>query len=474
MPSLVQAMQKMQEIADSKTVTTLAQAFAAKGYEFALVGGPVRDVLLGREVTDLDFTTSASPDETKEILEAVATNIWEVGRAFGTIAAVVEGQQVEITTFRADVYRADSRKPQVQFGDSLEGDLVRRDFTINAMALRLPEMKLVDVSGGLEDLLAKKIKTPGTPEVSFSDDPLRMMRAARFASQLEFEIAPEVLQAMSDMKNRLEIVSAERVRDEFLKLIATSAPTRGLRVLVETGLCDIFLPEFGALRDMQDDHGRHKDVYEHTLTVLEQAIELENKRGSSPDGPDIILRVAALLHDIGKPATRRFEGGSVTFRHHDVVGAKMTKKRLKALRFDNDSIKSIALLVELHLRFFGYSDQPWSDSAVRRYVRDAGAELERLHILTRADVTTRNRRKAERLEFAYDDIENRIRELAEQEELAAVRPELDGGQIMQILGLKPGREVGEAYNFLLEVRLDEGVLGEDAARERLLKWWNER
>lgn len=474
MPSLAQAMQTMRQLAASKTVDTLAKLFSTNGFELALVGGPVRDMLLGREVTDLDFTTSATPEQTKKLLQSVTNQIWDVGRAFGTIAALVEGEQVEITTFRADVYSDDSRKPEVQFGDNLEGDLIRRDFTINAMALRLPELQLVDVSGGIEDLLAGIIKTPGKPEVSFSDDPLRMMRAARFASQLNFEIAPEVLTAMTQMTERLEIVSAERIRDEFVKLLATPKPEAGIRVLVSTGLCEMFLPELSALQEMQDDHGRHKDVYEHTITVMNQAIELERKREISPEGPDIVLRMAALMHDIGKPATRRFERGNVTFRHHDVVGAKMTKKRMRELRFDNDSIKSVARLVELHLRFFGYSDQQWTDSAVRRYVRDAGAELERLHIITRADVTTRNKRKADRLDFAYDDIEQRIAELAEQEELQAVRPELDGQQIMQLLEIGPGREVGEAYKFMLDLRLDEGVLGEDLAKERLLKWWSER
>ncbi|HUH52887.1 MAG TPA: CCA tRNA nucleotidyltransferase [Microbacteriaceae bacterium] len=474
MPSLAQSMQMMREVALSPTVSKLATAFSKHGHELALVGGPVRDLLLGRAITDLDFTTSANPDETKKVLETLTSKIWEVGRAFGTVAALVEGQQVEITTYRADIYRDDSRKPEVTFGETLEGDLLRRDFTINAIALRLPELKLVDVSGGLEDLLARVIKTPGKPEVSFSDDPLRMLRAARFVSQLGFEVQEDVLQAITKMADRLDIISAERIRDEFVKLLATEKPVPGIRILVDTGLCDRFLPELSGLRDMQDDHGRHKDVYEHTLTVLQQTIHLEEVRNHSADGPDVVLRMAAIMHDIGKPATRRFERGSVTFRHHDVVGAKMTKKRLRALRFDNDTINSVAKLVELHLRFFGYSDQAWTDSAVRRYVRDAGPELERLHIITRADVTTRNRRKAERLEFAYDDIEQRIAELQDQEKLEAVRPELDGQQIMQILDLKPGRAVGEAYKFLLDLRLDEGILGEEVAREKLIQWWQDK
>lgn len=472
MLSLAESMATLKTIAESAPVKQLAEAFNEAGHEFALVGGPVRDALLGRPVTDLDFTTSATPDETRSILERIGSKTWDVGRAFGTIAARVHGEQVEVTTYRSDVYREDSRKPEVAFGDSIEGDLVRRDFTVNALALMLPEMRLVDVSGGVEDLIAGRLMTPGEAERSFSDDPLRMMRAARFASQLGFDVDPRVMQAMTGMADRLDIISRERIRDELVKTLATDQPVIGLRILVDTGLCDRFLPEFSALRDMQDDHGRHKDVYEHTLTVLEQTVDLERSRGHSP-APDVTLRLAAIMHDIGKPKTRRFEQGQVTFRHHDVVGAKLTKKRMRELRFDNDTIDSVALLVELHLRFFGYSDQSWTDSAVRRYVRDAGAELERLHILTRADVTTRNRRKAERLEFAYDDIERRITELKEQEELEAVRPELDGEAIMRILEIPPGRDVGRAYKFLLELRLDEGPIGEEAATERLLAWWKD-
>lgn len=474
MLSLAESMATLTKIAESKPVAALAKAFTNAGHEIALVGGPVRDALLGRDVTDLDFTTSARPDETRTILDSIASQTWDVGRAFGTIAARVYGEQVEVTTYRSDVYRDDSRKPEVMFGDTIEEDLVRRDFTINALALMLPEKRLVDVSGGVEDLLAGAIMTPSAAEQSFSDDPLRMMRAARFASQLGFAVDPRVTAAMTDMAERLSIISAERVRDELIKTLATAHPVAGLRILVDTGLCDQFLPEFSQLRDMQDDHGRHKDVYEHTLTVLDQTVALEQARDHSPDGPDVTLRLAAIMHDVGKPKTRRFEQGQVTFRHHDVVGAKLTKKRLAALRFDNETITSVAKLVELHLRFFGYSDQEWSDSAVRRYVRDAGAELERLHIITRADVTTRNRRKAERLDFAYDDIERRIAELREREEIDAVRPELDGEEIMQLLGLKPGREVGQAYKFLLELRLDEGPLGRDTVSERLLEWWAEQ
>lgn len=487
-------MAALQRIADTRPVATLADAFHAAGHEFALVGGPVRDALLGRPVTDLDFTTSARPDTTREILESLTKNIWDVGRDFGTIAAKVDGHTVEITTFRADSYTGDSRKPEVQYGDTIEGDLVRRDFTINALALMLPEMRLVDVSNGVEDLLAGRITTPGSPEVSFTDDPLRMLRAARFASQLDFEVVPETQEAMARLSERLDIISAERIRDELVKLLITSDPVPGIRLLVDTGLAERFLPELVALVETQDDHGRHKDVYEHSLTVLQQAIDLETERrrplavvdGSADEpkgsgdgnsisdsipGADVVLRLAALLHDIGKPATRRFERGGVTFHHHDVVGAKLARKRLRALRFDNDTVKRVARLVELHLRFFGYSDQAWTDSAVRRYVRDAGDELERLHILTRADVTTRNRRKAERLEHAYDDIEKRIAELEEAEELASVRPELNGEAIMRLLDLPPGPLVGKAYSYLLEVRLDEGPIGAEAAETRLRAWW---
>ncbi|MFC5337348.1 CCA tRNA nucleotidyltransferase [Leucobacter denitrificans] len=471
MLSLAESMAALQRIADSKPVSTLAAAFADAGYEFALVGGPVRDALLGRAVTDLDFTTSAKPDETRAILERLTKNIWDVGRDFGTIAAKLDGETVEITTYRADTYSDDSRKPDVAFGDSIEGDLVRRDFTINALALLLPEMRLVDVSGGVEDLLAGRIKTPGEPEVSFTDDPLRMLRAARFSSQLEFEVDPDTEAAMVRFAERLDIISAERIREELVKLLATGDPVPGIRLLVDTGLAERFLPELVALGTTQDDHGRHKDVYEHSLTVLRQAIELEEARhGDSEGGPDIVLRLAALLHDIGKPATRRFERGGVTFHHHDVVGAKLAKKRLRELRFDNDTIKKVSRLIELHLRFFGYSDQQWTDSAVRRYVRDAGDVLEQLHIITRADVTTRNRRKAERLEHAYDDIERRIAELAEAEELAAVRPELDGAEIMRLLDIPPGPVVGKAYAYMLEVRLDEGPIGKEAAEARLRAW----
>lgn len=471
MGSVAAGLVLLREIADTPPVTKLSEAFHSAGHELALVGGPVRDALLGRRVTDLDFTTSATPEEIEALVSPFAEAVWDVGRQFGTIAARILGEHVEITTYRADAYEADSRKPHVAFGQSLAEDLIRRDFTMNAIALRLPELKLEDVGAGVEDVFDGRIRTPGAPEQSFGDDPLRMLRAARFASQLGFEVDAPTQRAMHDMADRLSIVSAERVRDELVKLLCAPDPEAGLRLLVETGLADHVLPELSALRDTQDEHARHKDVYEHSLTVLNQAIRLEQERAAEDTTePDVVLRLAALLHDIGKPATRRFERGSVTFHHHDVVGAKLARKRLKALRFDNTTIDAVSRLIELHLRFFGYSDQAWTDAAVRRYVRDAGEQLHRLHIITRADVTTQNQRKAERLAHAYDDIETRIAQLREQEELDAVRPDLDGEQIMRVLNLPPGPEVGRAYRYLLEVRLEEGPLSEIEATQRLLDW----
>ncbi|MGL4339283.1 MAG: CCA tRNA nucleotidyltransferase [Rhodoglobus sp.] len=472
MENVAKAITSLGELADS--VAGLATAFSAAGRQLALVGGSVRDAFLGRDVTDLDFTTDALPEEILALVTPLSTAQWDIGREFGTIAARIAGQTVEITTYRADSYRAASRKPVVVFGDNLEGDLVRRDFTVNAMALRLPERVLVDPWGGLDDLMARQIRTPGPPDVSFGDDPLRMMRAARFSSQLGFTVTPATIEAMTAMAHRLDIISVERVADELSKLLKTDDPVPGIRLLVETGIAHIVLPEIPALRLEVDEHAHHKDVYEHSLTVLQQAIGLEKSRnGGGP--PDLVLRIAALLHDIGKPATRKIESGRVvTFHHHDVVGAKLAARRLKALRFDNETIAAVSRLIELHLRFFGYTDAAWTDSAVRRYVRDAGPQLERLHILTRADVTTRNVRKADRLSFAYDDLEERIAAIAAAEGLAAVRPDLDGGEIMAVLGLKPGRQVGEAYRFLLELRLDEGPLGAEQATERLRAWWGSR
>ena len=472
MQAVAQALSNLEQNTQHPLIEKLGRAFDAAGHELALVGGPVRDAILGRIAPDLDFTTSANPDQILKVVKPIATATWDIGREFGTIAAQIDGEQVEITSYRADSYDKTSRKPTVEFGDNLEDDLIRRDFTVNAMALRLPSRVFVDPHQGLRDLLLETLKTPTDPEVSFSDDPLRMMRAARFTSQLGFVIEPETFEAMIRLRDRIEIISQERIRDEFSKLLLSKNPRVGLEVLVETGLAELTLPELPALRLEVDEHHHHKDVYQHTLTVLEQAIDYEKEYGLESD---LVLRLAALLHDIGKPPTKKLEpGGGVSFYHHDVVGAKMAKKRLSALRFDNDTIKSVSRLIELHLRFFGYSDQQWSDSAVRRYVRDAGDQLDRLHALTRADVTTRNKRKADRLAHAYDDLEQRIAILREQEELEAMRPDLDGEQIMEILSIKPSKEVGLAYNYLLEIRLDEGSIGYEEAKKRLLEWWASR
>ncbi len=457
-------------------VDRLGALFERAGHELYLVGGSVRDALLGQLGHDLDLTTSARPDEIEALLRSFSNTVWTVGKAFGTIGcAVKEGGTswlIEVTTFRADAYERDSRKPVVAFGDSLDGDLVRRDFTVNAMAVAIPGKTFSDPYGGLADLAAGVLRTPAAPEVSFSDDPLRMMRAARFAATLGFTPTAEVIVAMTAMADRIDIVSAERVRDELAKLLLADRPRAGLALLVLTGLASRVLPELPELRLERDEHHRHKDVFEHSLTVLEQAIDLEQERLGEPD---LTLRLAALLHDIGKPKTRRFEaGGKVTFHHHDVVGAKLAKARLTALRFPTEVVRDVAKLVELHLRFHGYGDGQWTDSAVRRYVRDAGDQLARLHILTRADCTTRNQAKAARLRAAYDHLEERIDVLAEEEELSAIRPDLDGQQIMTILAIPPGPVVGEAYRMLLEHRLEHGPIGEQEAREVLLAWWATR
>lgn len=472
MLTVSQALENLAAGTQSKLLDELGAKFVDAGFEIALVGGSVRDAFLAKPSFDFDLTTNARPDAIAKLLRGMTKSVWEIGRDFGTIGAEITGVRVEVTTYRADSYQSDSRKPAVQFGDDLEGDLLRRDFTVNAMALRLPQRVFVDPHEGLSHLVAGVLKTPNSATTSFTDDPLRMLRAARFASQLGLTPTPETVAAMRQLANRIEIISAERIRDELIKLIATPNPRFGLELLVETGLASYFLPELPALKLETDEHHHHKDVYEHSLRVLEQAIDFGGDYGLRDDP---VLRFAALLHDIGKPATRRLEpGGAVSFYHHDVVGAKLAKRRLKALRFDGDTIDEVARLIELHLRFFGYSDQPWSDSAVRRYVRDAGSLLERLHVLTRADVTTRNQRKAERLAHAYDDLEHRISELAAQEELAAMRPALDGNEIMKLLDLPPGPAVGEAYQFLMELRLDEGELDPAAAKQRLLSWWQDR
>ncbi|WP_430591807.1 CCA tRNA nucleotidyltransferase [Humidisolicoccus flavus] len=474
MVSVAVALERLERLASSEPTASLAAAFERAGFELALVGGPVRDAFLGRTTNDLDYATNALPQDILKIVSPIAAATWDVGRAFGTIAATVHGETVEITTYRSDVYDGETRKPEVEFSDTLEADLIRRDFTINAMALRLPSVQLVDISGGVEDLLENRLNTPQVPQVSFRDDPLRMLRAARFVAQLGVEVSPAVEEAMRECAPSIANISAERVRDELSKLLCGDAPSPGLRLLTDTGLLSIVLPEIPALRLERDEHAHHKDVYEHTLTVLDQTIALEKSR--HPDSPpDLIQRLAAIMHDVGKPPTKRIESGNVvSFHNHDIVGARMTSKRLKALRFDNDTVKQVSRLVELHLRFYGYTDAQWSDSAVRRYVRDAGAQLERLHILTRSDVTTRNRRKAQILDFAYDDLEERISVLAAAEELDAIRPDLDGAQIMKILDVPPGPVVGQAYKMLLEARLDEGALGEEEATRRLKDWWSSR
>lgn len=456
-------------------IEQLGELFEAAGFELSLVGGPVRDLFLGRVSPDLDLTTNARPDDIIAVTRRWCDTYWEMGREFGTIGMRKDGFQIEVTTYRSEAYDPESRKPVVVFGERLEDDLYRRDFTMNAMALRLPQMELVDPYGGVRDLHEGIVRTPGAPSSSFSDDPLRMMRAARFASQLGVTVAPEVFEAMKDMAGRIEIISAERVRDELVKLINGKTPADGVDLLVESGLADYVLPEIAALRLEIDEHHRHKDVYQHSLTVLRQACDLETGPDGAVPGPDFVLRFAALMHDVGKPATRRFEGtGAVSFLHHDVVGAKLTAKRMKALRFDNDTIKAVARLVELHMRFYGYGDAGWSDSAVRRYVTDAGPLLQRLHRLTRSDVTTRNRRKAERLAFAYDDLEARIEKLAEQEELASIRPDLDGSRIMELLGIRPGPVVGRAYRFLLEERMENGPGTPEEAEAKLREWWQQQ
>jgi poly(A) polymerase len=467
-----EALANLERTTDSALIVTLGRIFQEAGHELSLVGGPVRDAFLGRKAPDLDFTTSANPDETLEILKPHVDTHWDIGRAFGTIGARIGDDTIEITTYRADQYSQDSRNPEVSFGKSLEDDLFRRDFTVNSMALRLPSKEFVDPYKGLQDLLDGVLRTPGKPEDSFSDDPLRMLRAARFTSQLGFEIEPATFEAMQAMAGRIEIISAERIQVELTKLMLGKHPRAGLEALVDSGLAAIILPELPALKLETDEHHHHKDVYEHTLTVVEQAIDYE--KDYNLEG-DFILRFAALMHDTGKPLTRKLEpGGGVSFYHHDMVGSKLTAKRMKALKFDNDTIKAVSRLVELHLRFFGYSDQAWTDSAIRRYVRDADDQLLRLHALTRADVTTRNKRKADRLSHAYDDLEHRIGEIMEQEELNALRPDLSGEDIMRILDLKPSRQVGEAYEFLMELRLEEGPLGPEVAEKRLLAWWASR
>jgi poly(A) polymerase len=465
----------------SPVLVEVGELFAAQGHALHLVGGSVRDMLLGRLDDDLDLTTDARPEQVLALLSPWAEATWDIGIAFGTVGALKDGQRIEITTYRSEAYDRTSRKPEVVYGSSLEDDLVRRDFAMNALALALPDWRapgaFVDLYGGMDDLAAGVIRTPGKPEDSFDDDPLRMLRAARFASQLGFEVAPEVVAAMTDRASRIEIVSAERVRAELEKLLLGAFPRKGLTLLVDTGLAAFVLPELPALQLEIDEHQQHKDVYEHTLQVLERAIQLEGA-----GGPDLVLRLAALLHDIGKPATRRFETDEkgrkkVTFHHHEVKGAHLARKRLKALTFGKDVVEAVFLLTEMHLRFHGYGQpgtSPWTDAAVRRYVVDAGEQLTRLHQLTRSDCTTRNVRRAQRLSSAYDDLEARIAALAEQEQLDAIRPDLDGNQIMQVLGLPPGRAVGQAYQHLLALRMENGPMSHEDAVAALHAWAAER
>lgn len=467
MESVSKVTQTLQAIAAKPSVKKLSDAFAAAGFELALVGGPVRDAFLGRKVVDLDLTTNALPEEIEALVKPISKTVWDVGREFGTIACLIDGERFEITTYRSDAYDESSRKPAVVFGKTIQGDLIRRDFSVNSLAIRLPSLELVDSGRGVEDLMAGIIDTPDSPQISFSDDPLRMMRAARFVSQLKFRPSERVVAAMTEMAERIQIISAERVREELEKLLLSDDPIPGIELLVDTGIAEQVLPEIVLLRETVDAQHRHKDVYQHSLKVLEQAIDLEKSRGHEPN---LILRLAALLHDIGKPVTRRFEGKTVTFHNHDVVGAKMARKRMRELKFDKKSIDAVSELVRLHLRFFGYTDVVWTDSAVRRYVRDAGDLLEELHILTRADVTTGNPKKAQRLEFAYDDLEKRIEELAKTEELAAIRPDLDGFEIMEILGIPGGPKVGKAYNYLLEIRLENGPMEKEQAIAALKEW----
>lgn len=450
----------------------LGSAFEGAGHQLYLVGGSVRDALLGRLSPDLDFTTDARPEQVQNILRRWADNLWDTGIQFGTVGVGKGDHRLEITTFRADTYDQVSRNPDVQYGDRLEDDLVRRDFTANAMAVRItPEGpgEFLDPLGGLAALRERVLDTPAAPEVSFGDDPLRMLRAARFVSQLGFTVAPRVRAAIEQMASQLGRISAERVAAELDKLVLGDDPTAGIDLLVQTGMGEVVLPEIGGMQMAIDEHHQHKDVYQHSLTVLRQAIALED------DGPDLVLRWAALLHDIGKPATRRHEAnGGVSFHHHEVVGAKMVRKRLRALKYSKQMVEDISQLVYLHLRFHGYGDGKWTDSAVRRYVTDAGPLLPRLHKLVRADCTTRNKRRAARLQSSYDRLETRIAELAAQEDLARVRPDLDGNQILELLGIPAGPQVGEAWRFLKELRLERGPLDTDEATAELLAWWRSR
>jgi len=448
-----------------EATTGLSDRFAAAGHTLYLVGGSVRDAIVAEPgdapavgTRDLDFTTDARPDTIERLVSGWADAVWTQGKRFGTIGCRRAGQVYEITTHRAEVYRPDSRKPEVAFGDRVEEDLARRDFTINAMALRLPELELIDPFDGIDDLSVHRLRTPLDPDVSFADDPLRMLRAARFIAKLELEPAPELVEAVRSGHGRLSIVSAERIRDELDKIMVLDVPSVALWFVVRTGLADEFLPELPGLAVEQDPIHRHKDVLAHTLAVVDKT------------SPDRLLRLAALFHDVGKPKTRAFVDGGVTFHHHEVVGARMTRQRMTALRYSSDDVEVVTELVLLHLRFHTYR-LGWTDRAVRRYVRDAGPLLDQLNELTRCDCTTRNANKARALARRMDELEARIDDLRQQEELDAIRPDLDGAQVMEALGIGPGRDVGRALAYLLELRMDEGPLGEDEARARLTKWW---
>lgn len=449
----------------------LVEKFAARGYSLYLVGGSVRDALLGRLGNDLDFTTPARPDVVKEILDEWAETVWDTGIDFGTVSAAYKGQQIEITTFRSDSYDGQSRNPEVVYGDTLEGDLVRRDFKVNAMAIELladASFTFHDPLHGLQDVADRVLDTPDKPEISFHDDPLRMLRAARFASQLEFRVADRVVDAMRDMAGEIQRITVERVQVELDKLICGTAPWDGIDLLVSTGIADYIFPEIPALRMTADEHAQHKDVYAHSLKVLSQAMDQEE------DGPDLVLRWAALLHDIGKPDTFDNTDGKVSFHHHEVVGAKLARKRLRKLKYPKATTEAIGQLVYLHMRFHGFGENQWTDSAVRRYVTDAGDLLPRLHKLVRADCTTRNAKKARRLQRTCDQLEERIEEIGRKEDLARVRPDLDGNEIMEILGLQPGPEVGQAWSYLKELRLEHGPLEREEAIAKLREWWDSK
>lgn len=465
-PTTVEELLRISPIAED-----LAIRFTEAGYRLYLVGGSVRDALLGKLGTDLDFTTEARPEEIKRILSGWTDAVWDIGIAFGTVGASKRGVTCEVTTFRSDHYDRVGRNPVVEFGDSIEDDLVRRDFTVNAMAIDLSTKEFIDPYGGLSALAESRLDTPATPEESFADDPLRLMRAARFTSQLGFRAAPRVIAAMNAMSGQIARITAERVQAELSKLLCGAQPRAGVELMVDTGLADHVLPEVPAMRLEIDEHHQHKDVYQHSLVVLDQAIALEEP-GS---GPDLVLRLAALLHDIGKPDTRRhIPGGGVSFHHHEVVGAKLVRKRLRELRYAKEIVEDVARLVYLHLRFHGYGRGEWTDSAVRRYVTDAGPLLSRLHKLVRADCTTRNRRKAITLQRTYDELEERIARIEAEEDLARVRPDLDGNEIMRLLGIPPGPLVGQAWKHLKDLRLDRGPLEHDEAVTELLRWARER